>query len=137
MTHRSQVDNYHLQGKLLYHLGKFCVPNNERIHVIREAHTSLVSSHFCVGKNLCHLQMLCYWPQMKNIVTLYVKGCVLCSVCNPSNRKLGLYTPLVSSFPWESASMDIVGSLPLSRRGHDYFHVVLDQFIKNVCINAL
>jgi len=32
---------------------------------------------------------------MKNIVTCYVKECVMCSVSKPSNRKLGLYTPLL------------------------------------------
>ena len=55
MTHGSQVNNYHLQGKMLYHLDKICIPTSERIHVIREAHTSLVSGHFSVEKTLCHL----------------------------------------------------------------------------------
>ena len=34
LTHGSQVDNYHLQGKLLYHLGKLWIPTGERVHVI-------------------------------------------------------------------------------------------------------
>jgi hypothetical protein len=47
---------------------------------------------------------------MKDVVTKYVKGCVLCSTCKPTNRKLGLYTPfIVPSHPWESISMDFVG----------------------------
>jgi len=29
--------------------------------------------------------------------------------------------------------MDFVGGLPLSRKGHDYFHVVVDRF-KKMCI---
>lgn len=52
MTHGSQVDNYHLQGKFLYHRGKLCISTNERIDAIREAHTSLVSGNFGVGKKL-------------------------------------------------------------------------------------
>ena len=52
LTHGSKVDNYHLQGKLLYHLGKLCIPTGERVHVIRKAHTSLVSGHFGVEKTL-------------------------------------------------------------------------------------
>jgi hypothetical protein len=71
---------------------------------------------------------------MKNIVTRYVKGCVMCSVSKPSNRKLGLYTPLpIPSRPWESVSMDFVGGLPLSRKSHDYLYVVVDRFSK-MCI---
>ena len=71
---------------------------------------------------------------MKEIVTKYVKGCVMCSTCKPTNRKLGLYSPLpVPSHPWESISMDFVGGLPMSKRGHDYLYVVVDRFNK-MCI---
>jgi len=93
-----------------------------------------VLDHSGVGKNLCHLQRLCYWPHMKNVVTRYVKGCVLCLVSKPTNRKLVLYTPLhVSSHPIESVSMDFVGSFHLSRRKHDDFYVIVDWFIK-MCV---
>jgi hypothetical protein len=71
---------------------------------------------------------------MKAIVTNYVKGCVMCSTCKPTNRKLGLYSPLpVPSHPCESISMDFVGGLPMSKRGHDYLYVVVDRFNK-MCI---
>jgi hypothetical protein len=102
--------------------------------VIREAHNFLVSRHFGVGKTMAHLQRFCYWPQMKAIVTKYVKGCVMCFICNPTNRKLGLYSPLpVPSHPWESISMDFVGGLPMTKGGHDYLYVVVDRFNK-MCI---
>jgi hypothetical protein len=55
----------------------------------------------------------------------------MCSTCNPTNRKLGLYSPLpVPSHPWESISMDFVGGLPMSKGGHDYLYVVVDRFRK-------
>ena len=70
---------------------------------------------------------------MKNIVTEYVKGCVMCSVSKPSNVKLRLYTPLpIPSRPWESV-LDFVGGLPLYRKSHDYLYVVIDRFSK-MCI---
>ena len=34
LTHGSQVENYHLQDKLLYHVGKLCIHTSERVHVI-------------------------------------------------------------------------------------------------------
>ena len=93
-----------------------------------------MSGHFGVGKTMARLQRLCYWPQMKAIITKYVKGCVMCSTCNPTNRKLGLYPPLpVPSHPWESISMDFIGGLPMSKRRHDYLYVVVDRFRK-MCI---
>ena len=58
----------------------------------------------------------------------------MCSTSKPSNRKLGLYTPLqIPSRPWESISMDFVGGFPMSRKGHDYLYVVVDRFSK-MCI---
>jgi hypothetical protein len=62
LTHGAQVENYCLQGKLLYHLGKLCIPISERVHVIREAHTSLMFGHFGVGKTMSHLHRFFYWP---------------------------------------------------------------------------
>ena len=63
-----------------------------------------------------------------------IRGCYLCEISKPSNRKLGLYTPLlVPSHPWESISMDFVGGLPMSRKGHDYLYVVVDRF-NTMCI---
>jgi hypothetical protein len=116
----------------LYHLGKLCIPKDERVNVIREAHTSIVSGHFGVGKAIAQLQRCCYWTQMN--VSKYVKGCVMCATSKPSNIKLGLYTPLpVPCQPWESISMDFVGSLSMSRTGHDYLYVVVDRFSK-MCI---
>jgi hypothetical protein len=40
---RAEELNYHIKDKLLYHLGKLCIPESERVHVIREAHTSLIT----------------------------------------------------------------------------------------------
>jgi hypothetical protein len=34
LTLGAQVENYFLQGRLLYHLGKLCIPTSERVHVI-------------------------------------------------------------------------------------------------------
>jgi hypothetical protein len=71
---------------------------------------------------------------MKEIITKYVKGCVMCSTCKPTNRKLGLYSPLtVPSHPWESISMDFVGGLPMTKGGHEYLYFVVDRFSK-MCI---
>ena len=104
------------------------------MNVIREAHTSLIVGQFCVRKTVENLQRYCYWPHMLESVPRFIIGCSLCDASRPSNRKLGLYTPLhVPSGPLESVSMDFVGGLPLSKRGHDYLSITLDRF-NNMCI---
>ena len=71
---------------------------------------------------------------MLESVSHFIKGYSLCAVSKPSNRKLGFYTPLsVPSRLWESVSMDFVGDIPFSKRGHDYLYVVVDRFNK-MCI---
>ena len=102
--------------------------------MIREAHTCLISGHFGVGKIVAQLQKFCYWPQMNDSVSKYVKVCFMCAIINPSNRKLGLYTPLlVTSRPWKSVSMDFGGGLPISRKRHDYLYFVVER-ISKMCI---
>ena len=134
LIHGKQEENYYVHNQLLYHLSKLCIPEKERVHVIREAHSSLIAGHFGVSKTLSVLQNHCYCSQMQENVAKYIRGCVMCATSKPSNRKLGLYTPLpVSSRPWESISMDFVGGLPMSRKGHDYLYVVVDRFSK-MCI---
>ena len=118
----------------MYHLGKLCIPKIERVKIIREAHTSLISGHFGVSKIVAQLQRFCDWPKMNETVSRYVRGCTMCAKSKPNNTKLGLYTPLpVPSHPWESVSMDFVIGLPKSRKGHDYLYVVVDRFSK-MCI---
>ena len=126
--------DYHVKDQLLYHFGKLFIPQTERVKIILEAHTSLISGHFGVSKAVAQLQRFCYWPKMNEIDSRYVRGCTMCSKSKPSNRKLGLYTPLpIPSHPWESVSMDFVGGLPKSRKGHDYLYVVVDRLSK-MCI---
>jgi hypothetical protein len=61
---RTEELNYHIRDKILYHLGKLCIQESERVHVIREAHTSLIAGHFGVDKTIAQLQRFCYWPRM-------------------------------------------------------------------------
>ena len=83
---------------------------------------------------MTNLQKYCYWSKMNESVSRYVRGCSLCAQSKPSNRKLGLYTPLpIPSRPWESISMDFVGVFPMSKRSHDCLYVVVDCFSK-MCI---
>ena len=61
--------DYHVHDKILYHLGKLCIPQGERVNIIREAHTSLIAGHFGVGKMVAQLQRYYYWPRMNESVS--------------------------------------------------------------------
>jgi hypothetical protein len=68
---------------------------------------------------------------MKEYVPRYIRGCIRCCTNKPNNKKKGLYHPLpVPTQPWESISMDFLGGLPKTRKGHVYLFVVVNRFIK-------
>jgi hypothetical protein len=126
--------DYHVHDKILYRLGKLCIPQGERFNIIRESYSSLIVGHFSVGKAVTNLKRYFYWPKMNESVSRYVRGCYLCATSNHRNRKLGLYTPLlVHSHPWEIISMDLVGGLPMSKNNHDYLYGV-DYHFNKMCI---
>jgi hypothetical protein len=54
-TNQVEKLDYYVHGKLLY-LGKLCFLQGERVNMIRESHSSLVASHFGVGKTVASLQ---------------------------------------------------------------------------------
>ena len=55
LSEGNQVEekNYHMHNNLLFHLGKLCIPQGERLSVMREDHSSLISGHFGVRKTVC------------------------------------------------------------------------------------
>ena len=52
--------NYNLHNNLLFHMGKLCITQGERLSIMREAHSSLIVGHFGVSKIVAHLQRYRY-----------------------------------------------------------------------------
>jgi hypothetical protein len=52
----SVVANFHLQDKLLCHMGHLYIPSSERAKMIWEAHYSRVAGHFSVEKTVAVLE---------------------------------------------------------------------------------
>ena len=57
LSEGNQVEEkyYHMHNNLLFHLGKLCIPQGERLSVMREAHSSLIAGHFGERKTMAHL----------------------------------------------------------------------------------
>jgi hypothetical protein len=101
------IIDFHIQDKLLCHLGHLCVPTSEHEKLIWEAHYSRVAGHFGVEKIVVVLEEHFYWPKLRQDVSMYIRSCTACAIANPTIKKKGLYTPLpVPEKPWESISMD-------------------------------
>jgi len=131
------ITDFHIQDRLLCHLGHICIPTSERANMIWEAHYSWVERHFGVEKTVVVLHKHFYWPKIRQDVSKYITFCTACAIANPSINKQGLYTPLpILKNPWESISMDSMFSLPSTKQGNDCVFMVIDRFSKMAILTA-
>jgi hypothetical protein len=131
------VTNFHIQDKLLCHLGHLCVPTSERAKMIWESHYSRVARHFSVDKTVAILQKHFYWPKLRQDVSKYIGSCISCAIAKPTIKKQGLYTPLlIPEKSWESISMDYMSGLSSTKNENDCVFVVVDRFSKMAILIA-
>ena len=95
LSHGAQVEeiSYHIYDRLLYHLGKLCIPQTKRA-----CHSGITFfSHFRTfwsnQNNGTSLKVFLLASHYETIAK-YIIGCVMCSTSKPSNQKIGLYMPL-------------------------------------------
>jgi len=72
-----------------------------------------------------------YWPRIQEEISRFIIECMIYYINKISNMGQGLYNPLpIPTHPWESISMDFVGRLPSTKKGHEYMFVVAYRFTK-------
>ena len=69
-----EENDFYLHNNFLFHMGNLCIPQGERLSIMREAHSSLIFGHFRVRKMVAHLQRYCYWPRMVDSVSCFIRG---------------------------------------------------------------
>ena len=73
-----------------------------------------------------------YWPGLYSEVIRYVKNCETCQRTKTNNQtKIGLMGKRLIEEPWTTVAADIMGPLPLSKKGkNQYILVFVDLFTK-------
>jgi len=101
---------------------------------LQEFHDSKYAGHFGTHKTLQNLKRVYWWHGMNEDVKNFVRSCHSCQRSKPDQKKpAGLLKPLpIPNRPWESISMDLITSLPLSPCGHDAICTVVDRLTKMV-----
>jgi hypothetical protein len=121
-------------GILLRHDQCVYVPNDRALKtkLLKEMHDSSIGGHLGVHKTLTRLAQYYYWPGMRKDVQLYVHSCVACGQNKHSNQaSTGLLQPVPTpASRWQVWSMDLVGPLPKTSKGHDTIVVMVDKFTK-------
>jgi hypothetical protein len=137
LRYRNNCQQFHIQDRLLCHLGHLFVPTRDREKMILEAHYSRMAGHFWVEKIVVILQKHFYWSKLRQDVSKYIRSCTACAISNPAIKKRCLYTPLPTpENPWESISLDYMSNLSSIRQGNDCVFVVVDRFSKMVILTT-
>jgi hypothetical protein len=111
--------------------GKIFVPGNLRERLLKSYHGNGV--HFGVGRTLDLVGHHFYWAGMRKDVTKTVSSCDICQrakktpgpIEKPSSMKM-------TERPFQRISMDYAGPLKRTRRGNQYFLVVVDDFSRYI-----
>ncbi|KAJ9531768.1 hypothetical protein QJQ45_021918 [Haematococcus lacustris] len=102
--------------------------------LLHEAHDAHTAAHLGRAKTLERLQRHFYWPQMHKTVQEYVRTCDKCQRNKATNQlPPGLLQPLpIPSRNWQQVSMDFIGPLPATPRGHTMIFTVVDKLSKMI-----
>jgi len=121
-------------GAILFE-GRICVPDDSELKrlVLEEAHKSNFSIHPGATKMYQDLKRGYWWPDMKTEIAKFVARCLVCQQIKIEHqRPAGLLGSLeVPQWKWEQISMDFVGGLPRTQKGHDSIWVIVDRLTKS------
>lgn len=131
-THSPKGD-YVLTDGLIRYKGRIVVPQDPQLQntIISALHSSPVGGHSGFHVSYHRVKSLFKWPQLKNMVKVFVEQCTICQQAKSERvRYPGLLQPLpVPEFAWQVVTMDFIEGLPLSH-GYNCILVVVDKFSK-------
>lgn len=112
---------------------KMVIPKEKRKEVLRECHDMPTAGHLGIYKTHDRVARRYYWPMMKSDISRYVNSCETCQRIKPEQKLPAGHMreqQRTAEQPWQIISMDLVGPLPRSSKGHCYVFVVTDNFSK-------
>ncbi|GFS49560.1 hypothetical protein TNCV_2968501 [Trichonephila clavipes] len=130
--------NFRLIEALLFYakyatsLGEMQVNVPPKNEIMREFHDKPLAGHFGRFKTYHKIRDVCYFPYMKKFIDQYVSTCHVCQINNYKNAlPAGRLIPIVSNYPNEIVTSDLLGPYPVSRvRRNLYVLVITDHFSK-------
>ncbi|GFY15017.1 retrovirus-related Pol polyprotein from transposon 297 [Trichonephila clavipes] len=92
------------------------IPKSLRNEIVREFHDKPLAGHLGRFKTYHKIRNVCYFPYMRKFIDQYVSTCHMCQSNNyknalPADRLI----PIVSNYPNEIVTLDLLGPYPVSR----------------------
>ncbi|KMQ87325.1 enzymatic polyprotein endonuclease reverse [Lasius niger] len=136
-----QLRNGHLHRHILHELNfreiptddqwKRCIPTPQRQTLLERLHDDPAAGHLGIAKTMVRIAQLYYWPGMFRDIARYVRACTAYMAHKASQqRPAGNLQATPVTAPWQQVSIDLVGPLPRSNRGHNWLLTLQDRFTK-------
>ena len=107
------------------------VPAIMRHKIMANMHDSLLSGHLGKKKTVHKTLDTFYWYGLRKDIDLWIRQCDVCAANKPAvQRPKATLGDMRVGAPWDRLSMDILGPLPLTKRGNRFVFVVCDAFTK-------
>ncbi|GBC53574.1 putative integrase core domain protein [Rhizophagus irregularis DAOM 181602=DAOM 197198] len=105
------------------------IKKNEMEIILRGFHDDPLAGHFGFNETFRAIKEKYFWPQMGDDIKAYVQACDTCQ-----RRKRPIKTeplhPIKVGQPFDRIGMDIVGPLPLTKKGNQYIVVATEYLTK-------
>ncbi|GFU98630.1 retrovirus-related Pol polyprotein from transposon 297 [Trichonephila clavipes] len=108
------------------------IPSSLRKDIMKEFHDLPLARHLGKRKTYLKLRDTCYFPFMRKYIFEYVSTCDRCQKFNYKNAlPAGRLMPIVSKYPNEIVTLDLLGPYPASRpERYKFILVISDHFTK-------
>ncbi|GFU05680.1 retrovirus-related Pol polyprotein from transposon 412 [Trichonephila clavipes] len=108
------------------------IPGSLRKKKMKEFHDLPLAGHLGKRKTYLKLRDTCYFPFMRKYIFEYVSTCDRCQKFNYKNAlPAGRLMPIVSKYPNEIVTLDLLGPYPASRpERYKFILVITDHFTK-------
>jgi hypothetical protein len=141
IAHKSR--NYLMIGNQLYFQGKDgvlrrTIRKRDTSRLLYEFHDGFYGGHF--AKRITTekiLQAGYYWPTLFKDAHDYCRSCDVCQAYAQRSTISGPLHPIPPLRPFEKWGIDLMGPLPMTRRGHRFIVVATDYLTKFAEVRAL
>jgi len=117
---------------------KECVAKDRRPEILRANHDEATAGHLGIAKTIARVARHYFWPGMFREVARYVRNCEVCLRHKVAQqRPAGTLHATAVHRPWEHVTLDLVGPLPRSTKGHTWLLNMQDRFTKWVEMRPL
>ena len=124
--------------EVLYHLAeegdfdnkRLVVPTSLRAPLLALHHASPLGGHLSYGKTLKRLRRRFFWESISQDLRKYLKSCLPCALSRAAHKERQglLMLREAVGYPGECVSVDLIGPLPTTPRGHNYMATFVDAF---------